>query len=258
MINSIMEVMKNPRLKVKRAEKHIASLITDSAALPNDLYEFTGGPARSKAILQNPDCYRLVYQPKEPINEYFGATVGDAVNNLREALDYWLNNAMAWRTRAPSKRHFPFAEKFDDLKSSRYYPSVERDFPELAAKISSDIKPCRDTHLHLWAVTSLCNGNKHNDFLPVASIANTSRFDASIGGRPSIINMAIEMNANNQIAIIHADEPIEVNNHVSLSAEITFPEGAIFENQPVIPTLTNMSKTVGETLDSLEAFLRSL
>lgn len=258
MISSITEVMKNPRLKVKRANKHIASLIADSAALPNELYEITNGPGRSIAVLRNPDRYELIYLPKEPVNEHFGAVMGDAVNNLREAMDYWLNNAIEWRTRKNIGGHFPFAREFKDLETSRHYPAVKRAFPELAATILGEIQPCRDTNLHLWAVTSLCNGNKHNDFLPVVIIGNIDKLSIRIVGGQTVSEASFAVDANDRKNLVRSDRPIEIDNNFRLAVDVMFPKGAIFEDQPVIPTLTNMSQAVSETLDSLEAFLRSL
>ena len=53
-------------------------------------------------LLADPDCFALTFRPKKSINEHFGAILGDAVNNLREALDYWMNNAV--RCVGPSQK----------------------------------------------------------------------------------------------------------------------------------------------------------
>ena len=258
MSNPVPEIMQNPRLKVKRANKHIASLLTDCAALPHDLYEIANGPARSIAVLRNPDCFDLSYRPKEPINEHFGAVVGDAVNNLREALDYWINNAVLWRTNVRGKLHFPFAEERKNLKTTRNYLLIERAFPELAAKILNEIEPCRDTNLYLWAVTSLCNKNKHNDFLPVVTIGITDNFFAETEGCNTFTGGIIKHDANNNCIFIRSGYPIKLKKDLRFSTEITFPKGAVFENQPVIPTLVNMAQVVSETLDVLEEFISTV
>ncbi len=91
---NVAAIMKSPRLKVKRANSHIDTIIRDSAPLTKKLYEITNVPARSIAVLSQPDCFHLTYRPKEPVTDHFGTIIGHAANNLREALDYWANAAL--------------------------------------------------------------------------------------------------------------------------------------------------------------------
>lgn len=252
------EISKGARLKVKRANEHIETLIQKSTPLSGDLYEITNGPARSIAILAKPDCFQLTYRPKQSITDFFSPIIGDAVNNLREAMDLWINAV----DRARSGRgnlHFPFSAEWKDLKAARTYGPVEKAFPELADFIFQDIKPCKDTNLELWAATSLCNHNKHNDFVPIVSLANLRDLNidigaGGIGGGMEGVN--IRADANNTLHIAEAHLPIFVKNDFRASIEITFPKGAVFENQPVIPTLAHMSQVISQTLDALDIFAR--
>lgn len=244
----------NAYLKVKRANEHIDTLLQRSSPLPNDLYEITNGPARSVVILINPDRFEFAYRPKELISEYFSPIIGDAVNNLREAMDLWINAV----DRARSGRgnlHFPFAAEWKDLEAAKTYEPIRKSFPELADFIVKDIKPCRDTNLNLWAATSLCNFNKHNDFLPNVSVVRVQGISAFVGTN-TIQDCSVRGNANRKIVMIAAGQPIIANNnHLRVTVDITFPKGAVFEDQPVIPTLTQMSQVVSETLGALDAFV---
>ncbi len=160
---NVAAIMKSPRLKVKRANSHIDAIIRDSAPLTKDLYEITSEPARSIAVLTQPDCFHLAYRPKEPVTDHFGTIIGDAVNNLREALDYWANAAL--RAIGENRKvHFPFSKEWKNLETSRHYLAIQKSFPDAAEFILKTIKPCWDTNRHLWASVSLCNFNKHNDF----------------------------------------------------------------------------------------------
>ncbi|WP_201414838.1 hypothetical protein [Mesorhizobium sp. J8] len=249
----LSEVMKNPRLKVKRAESHINALMRDSSPLSRDLYEIRNGLHRSHVLLAQPDCFALTFTPKEPIKEHFGAIMGDAVNNLREALDYWMNNAV--QCVGPAKKvHFPFAQERKDLETSPNYPAVHKAFPDAAKFIAKEIEPCRDTNLDLWAVTSLCNDNKHNDFLPTVTVMNIDNINLRAGGIV-MRNCGAGWDANGPMTVIQSGVPISMQNNFSTSVEIRFPQGAVFENQPVIPTLANMSKVVSQTLNALEKFI---
>ncbi|TAM58552.1 hypothetical protein EPN52_10765 [bacterium] len=249
-----MKATKSARLKVKRANSHIDTLIRESAPLSKDLYEIVNGPGRSLVVLANPDCFRLTYRPKQPISEYFQPIIGDAVNNVREAMDLWLNGALNALGKGRKLLHFPFAAEWKDLRTSSNYPPVEKAFPDLARFILTDIKPCRDTNLHLWAATSLCNLNKHNDFIPTVNVVSINNINVSTTG-VTMQDCAVGGDANRPIGIIQSANPITIENNFSVSVEITFPKDAVFEYQPVIPTLQNMSQVVLKTLDALDAFI---
>ncbi len=68
-----------------------------------------------------PNGFYLTYRPKEPITDHFGPIIGDCVNNLREAMDYWINAALT-ATGKPRKAHLPFSEKWKALKSPLISP----------------------------------------------------------------------------------------------------------------------------------------
>ena len=250
------DIFQNAQLKVKRAHSHIDTLIGETSPLSPKLYEFSVRRVRSVPFLAEPDKFDLGYWPKEPISEYFGAIIGDAVNNLREALDYWINAAVA--AIGPAKKlHFPFSAERKDLEASKHYLSVEKAFPDLANFISKKIEPCRDTNLHLWAASSLCNDNKHNDFVPVATVGIIQNVTAGPLENPGFMNRCGRRgDANGPLPLMRSDRPITVQNDFKTTVEIKFPKGAIFEDQPVIPTLLNMSQVVSETLGALTAFVR--
>jgi len=250
---NINTIMKGPRLKVRRADSHIAAIAREAFPLSKDLYEITNGPNRSAAPLARPDGFYLTYRPKEPITDHFCPIIGDAVNNLRESLDLWMN-AAAKVVGPPKKLHFPFSKEWKDLKASPNYPKVYKAFPDAADFIFNDIKPCRDTNLYLWAATSLCNDNKHNDFLPIITVTNIENINAKFG-QNSLQSVSMGGDANREIKMIRSRTLISVQNNFNTTVEISFPKGAIFENEPVIPTLKKMSEVVTETLDALERFL---
>lgn len=250
----IKAIMKGPRLKVERANSHIDAIVRDASPLSKDLYEVTNGPGRSLATLAKPDCFELACRPKKPITDHFSVIIGDAVNNLRESLDYWAN-AVVRVFDQPRKVYFPFSDKWEDLETSPNFRAIEKSFPDAAEFIRKQVKPCRDTNLHLWAATSLCNFNKHNDFVPIVTFAGVKNFNARFG-RSTIKNCNMSGYADRAFSIILAREPITLDNNFSTFVEITFPKGAIFEDQPVVPTLLEMSRIVSQTLDALEGFLR--
>ena len=249
----LKEVMESARLKVKAANRHIDQMVAHQAPLPEHLYTMRV-EHRTVAPLRVPDCDRVIYHPKEPISKYFGAAMGDAVNNLRESLDYWVRAAV--KCVGPGKQlHFPFSKERNFLAESNSFKQLEKTFPDLAAFIANKIEPCRDTNLYLWAATSLCNDNKHSDFIPVVTVSKVVGDELKIGGA-TISNFSAGGNANIPYGIVQVPFgrwPKETK--FTVSVELLFPKGAIFEYKPVGPTLRTMSEVVGKALDDLEGFI---
>lgn len=249
----LCDVMKSPRLKVKGADRHIDSLTEAAGALPKHLYEITNGPIRSHTLLAGPDKFAATYTPKEPIPEYFAQFVGDAVNNLRESLDVWMNKAV--QCVGSSRRvHFPFCEERKHLEVSRNYKPVLKDFPDAAKFISKNIQPCRDTNFDLWAVNRLSNLNKHNDFIPTATLVEMKNVNMVIGTN-RFFDLAIYGDASQRRHFVESRSPISMEENYDVVVEVKFPQGGVFEDQPIGPTLKKLSQLVSETLDALEEFI---
>ncbi|KAF0213680.1 MAG: hypothetical protein FD139_2388 [Methylocystaceae bacterium] len=204
--------------------------------------------------MANPDCFDLTYRPKEPISQHFGGIIGDAVNNMRESLDYWTTAVFSARGEDGKKPNFPFEGEGKDLETNPQYLAIKKTFPDLANFILKEVKPRKRDNFDLWAVTSLCNGNKHNDFLPVVSFTTINNINAKIGSN-TIKDCSVACNADSPHKLIRAHMPITIENKFSTSVEIKFPKGAVFEDQPVIPTLLNLSQVTTKTLDALDRFI---
>jgi hypothetical protein len=170
-------------------------------------------------------------------------------------MEYWLNDAVA-RVAGRKKLHFPFAEEWKDLKTSPNYPPLEKAFPDLVDFIWKDIQPCRDTNLHLWAATSLCNFNKHNDFVPITTVTSFENFYVRVG--TNVIKTAeIGWQADGPMTLVRSTQgPIAMEQNFQVTTDITFPKGAVFEDQPVIPTLLQMLRVVSKAVEALDKFLK--
>lgn len=250
----MQQVMESPRLKVKWANRHIDRIIASQAALPRELYDLRM-IHRTVAPLRYPDCDGLTYAPKESVSKHFGALMGDAVNNLRESMDVWMNLAMSC-IGASGKFYFPFSEERKDLESSKTFGPIKKSFPDAANFIAGKIEPCRDRNLDLWAATSLCNMNKHNDFIPTVVLSEIYGQEIRMGNT-TFNNLRISVNADKPIGLFKTGYGgFSIKDDLKISAEVTFPKGAIFEDKSVVPTLIQMSQVASKTLDALEAFIR--
>ena len=56
------------------------------------------------------------------------------------------------------------------------------------------------------------------------------------------------------LRMIASDTTFKITSHGKPTANILFPHGALFENQPVIPTLAHLGQFAAKAIQSLEAF----
>ena len=246
--------MESPRIKVERARKHIQELQDCYDCLPSVLYEVQIFDEKEVDPSSFSDRDVLLYRPLRSVSKYLGAVAGDAVNNLRESLDYWIR-ALARELALPNpgRLHFPFSEDSTKLKDSKYFPKVKKDLPLIAKFISDEIKPSRDTNLLLWAASSMCNDNKHNDFLPNVGATSFDSKSIWINGSPWKSSAFMEGPADMQQQLMIAPSgSIALFGTPSVAVEAFFPKDAIFEGEDVLSTLRRMAKRVEETLNVLE------
>jgi len=249
----IKKILADPRSKVKRAKRHLDTLVQQTSVVPKDLYVITNGPAYSCRALAEPDCFKLRLIPKEPIPEHCKAIIGDVINNLREALDFFMTRVMR-AGGSNSKVHFPFSQKWEELPSTAYWNKIERVAPNTAEFIKTSIRPAEDADSDLWRLNKLCVLNKHNDFAP--SIAKmTIKFNI-LTGRRAAAEATVEFESDDEAFIVTSNTKISIKNDAIVTCNVTFTEGSYFSGQPVIPTLLNLQKAVSETLNALEVFLR--
>lgn len=249
----MIKIDRKPLMKVERAKKHIAELETDTKSLPGHLYTVENLPHRSLVVLVSPDCYLLRYIPKESVRDHFGAIIGDTVNNLREALDYLCNNAV--EIIGERKRlNFPFAANRGDLLKSKSFLNLKRAFPELSVFIADEMRPTREENIDLWAITSLCNDNKHNDFIPMTSMVNVGAEKIVIGSS-SFENIGLGGDASSIINFIRSRTPIKVHGRLFVQCDLTFPIGAIFEGEMVITKLKQLVGVTESAIATISKFM---
>ena len=259
-------------LKVHRANTHIQYLrMAIEPFLTRELYNIqwidgTRYPSDIKINAFIPDgdftTRQLVYQPTCSISLNLALLLGDAVHNLRAALDI-AATTIVHKAGIPTKFiTFPFHEKRENLvpEQSSGLRAIQQALPDLdCIKFFVDwIKPYKDGNFPLWALTKLDKIDKHNMIIPTVAVTNI--LTPEISGLPTNVFIGYNQhvgNANQPIAIYsgHALKTAEAQNDFKVSVRVSFPEGDLFGNEPVIPTLINLSQSTLKTLDALSEFV---
>src|SRR5207244_3719580 len=98
---------------------------------------------------------RIVFRTKteKPIPPDFSLIIGDAVHNLRAALDLTLFPMACDRTRKPDRIQFPFARKLDGLKDAIDGGQVKFAGEKVVEAIRS-LKPYPDGNKELYGLNT--------------------------------------------------------------------------------------------------------
>jgi hypothetical protein len=246
--------MQGPRSKVQRAYRHIDEIKQRSAPLDRDLYEVSNRLEHASVIHLKATRYKLAFRPKQDIPEVFGGIIGDAVSNLRSSLDYLANGiARAWIP-SPPKIYFPLAKR-EYLVSHAGLTTIEQAIPGSKKLFLDEIRPEGGAYERLWNFNALRNDDQHNDFIPAVTVVEVANINARIG-TGIIRNLSSRFNAAHSHVFFDSHVPVATDDNFNTAIDVKFGQGTIFENEPVIPTLTQIAQMVGETLDWFEGLVR--
>nr|WHW29397.1 hypothetical protein [uncultured bacterium] len=257
---NIPEIVKGPNLKIQRAYRHIDEITSRSAPLDTSLYDIVLRDTYTSTIYSEADSVSVTFLPKEPISESFALIIGDTVHNLRSALDHLATEIVRCANVSDAFVHFPFAKKRDDIVTSTGFRSIQEALPNTDIKsfFLDDIQPYEGGNGDdLWAMNKLNNIDKHNFILPAISVTEICGINLCIGSN-TMTNLAVAGNANGPINILTFDKAVRdvtISKDFKTSVDIFFGQGGFFGDEPIIPTLLNLTERVAKTVNAVEALL---
>jgi hypothetical protein len=242
------------RLKIKRANQHIRELNdvlntymrSDFYSLAVELDAETG-----EEFL----CFRTIKQMPESVP----LIIGDAVHNLRTALDYLPCQIVRQAGGRTGYVKFPFRDTREELVAAVNGGEIKRAGTSVIATIIDEIKPYRQGgNGALCALHDLDITDKHFLLVPTMGIAALNYVDLEFGSvRMPFTIMMVEEGLKIRWAQIPG-YPIKVNYKGEPSFKINFREGQPFQFEPVIPTLHQLSQLVSGCVDAIAEAYASL
>lgn len=205
----------------------------------------------------------------EPIPSPIILSIGDAVHNMRCALDYTISEMLHWQN---ARITFPMHETRDELVSSfRTKPEIiagktkkaggnapiENAVPTIAALIIDEIKPYKAGNNLLWALGKIDNTDKHRLILPTVIPTSITCYNVTDDHGNTIGSISASVGPGGIATPFASLMPgnLKVERYGKPTAEILFNEVGIIEGLPLFPTLLNMHKIVTETIDRIIKFL---
>lgn len=160
----------SPWRKVARAKTHIADLKREIKTFEDSRpYE-----SFAETDLESPN--QLLHKIKlvSPLPDLLAEILGDAVNNLRESLDYaGYACAIASGKVKPTSAYFPFAGDVRDLESK--IGRNCKDLPQEITALFRSFQPYKGGNDLLWALNRIANANKHTILIPYGIVAERAK-----------------------------------------------------------------------------------
>jgi hypothetical protein len=262
------ELGRAPRLKLKRAKQHITDLSgqVDAFLAQNPFKLITVfEPAKNRVALRT--------KAKIPIPQEFSLIAGDAIHNLRSALDLLMYSFAKDRSPRIDKIAFPFPKTAQGLKDTIANAQVQFAGKKVVEAVTA-LKPYPNGNKILSGIHELDIRDKHRLLFLTRRVPKITADILGEGGLPFfgpgvlifqtpedqdllVVNDAWGSMAARMRAIIQHKGTWEEEAKFQPTLDITFAEGLpTFDVGPLVATLRVCADAVDEAITLLiEAFL---
>jgi hypothetical protein len=242
------QVFKGPKLKIERANKHIHDLgLLLDTFLKTNFYRI--------GIEKDPESgsNNLIFETTIPIPPEVALIIGDAVHNLRSALDLLACEIITRAGATPSKwTRFPFSNNRKELISTLKSGKIKIAGSWIIDLIINEIKPYKGGNEPLYALHNLDIMDKHKLLIPIAAITRLLGVNTEDDRGNRFHGMNFVIRQGGKINAISGGTNFKITNYGQPSFDIFFDKGQIFEGKPVFPTLHQLSQLVSGIVQAIE------
>ena len=245
-------ILSDSRAKIKRANKHIADLedcllaLHDSQTSAVEINKATGGE-----ILKHDFNVRLL--------EDMALILGDAVHNLKSALDYtWVATMERLKITVDSRTKFPIRETFDEVQAALHGRKIDTISPELWLLVLRVIQPYDGGNFALWPMHAMDIRDKHHLPIPVLTTGSIDGIEVEQEGATFTGFGVAPLTFQRPPYYIHLNPSIHVKNHGKVTADIGVQYGDAFYVPNISENIQSYSSTVLKIVELFEEFLEAL
>jgi len=259
--------MAGPRAKLERANRHLHEL---ERSLGGEFFTLAHS-THPYVVLAEDDhetgqvSYKLGKVP--PIPPEISAIAGDAVHNLRSALDLLMTQLILAAGETPGREYFPIAETPEKF--------VARCRAEIEGRITQDaldvLLACEayrgGTGDALWRVHKLDVEDKHRLLFVFGVVPRSQTLPMPVSDLPAGFREAILPLMRETFfrpadrSVLSEDDVIgtqdiasKAENELRFRLEVAFAEAEIVQGDPVHPTLLQLAAAVGAVVESFARF----
>lgn len=248
------------RLKLDRARQHIRELeqILERHAEMNP-YRLACEYKQAEAVVSDyvklpppPMAYHYRIETVCPLPHSVSLAFGDAIHNLRAALDAWAHGVIVGNAGDPNFTGFPFHEErqnFETALGNSKNPSSR--IPDAAKTALLDqVQPYRQgSGSELWHMNRLDVIDKHRRLLTTFEITGMKNF-AMPGLLKGLMGHVSNSNPDGHLAV--STSPIVPTDQTAFTFRVVIDEVDHFTGEDLIGTLCRLVKETEKALDILE------
>lgn len=246
------------RLKIERANHHISDLNTR-------LTQFQAKKPFETVIRYNPVAAEasLCRKVNQPIPDEFALIIGDAVHNLRAALDLIVFELIGGKAPKPKAVQFPFTKNVQTFKATCGQRQIDVAGKHIR-RVIDDLQPYPGGNDLLYGLHDLDIADKHQLLLPVASIFGLHANDmrrfgeafAFFEGEGEVHFANFESDVLVILSGVRFDGPVpirpfEERTEFQPPFSICFGPDQPFAARLVMPTLFSLSNEATRAVDAL-------
>lgn len=218
-----------PRQKLARAAQHIRSLEQATREyFETDWY--------SCDFARTPDGQYSLKVVVRGSPRDFGVIVGDAVHNLRAALDLLAVEIVARNGGNTKNVYFPFADTAENLEEMIKRRNFHRASAEDQAAVRQ-LEPFTGGNNLLRSLHDLDIQDKHHSLIPHAALMSSPKISVKMDGN------------GNPVGFAEGTLELEVDPDEKPVVKFTFPEDSVFANEEVVAVLWQLEQHVSEIVD---------
>ena len=250
-----------PRAKIERAKEHIEQFSAEWSTALRDVepyrYFSEDDPDTGDRV------YRVEVDDDTPaILQRLGLIIGDAVHNLRAALDLLAWQIVVANEGKPTRfTYFPIADSRKEFESGG--PKKVKGASEDAIELLWKIRPYKGGNVPLYRLHRLDIADKHRLLLTVGSAHLTTKVSYRLGSWQSgdihLTPRARTFPLKNKAELYRVPrafrQSAENQPEPEFIFEIAFGDGEIVKGEPVIPTLNALVGEVEQIIESYDVLL---
>jgi len=242
------EIFHGPRLKIERAKQHVSDL-------HSRLWAFAQTDFYSLIVERNPETGEqgLEFAVTKPVPEELALVMGDAIHNLKSALDFTVNEVVFRRLKLyDSHTRFPFRETAQKLESAVNGGLITQASKAVSNHIVNVIKPYKGGNDPLCALHDLNILDKHRLLLPVIQATTLLDVCAEDDRGNKMVDACLVITRNRAHTSFISDGNIKVTNKGKVIPLIFFERGLPLEGQSIIPALHQLTALVSGVIEGIE------
>jgi hypothetical protein len=244
------------RLKIKRAYKHVDELNTMLGAFAESNF-YAIKVEHDPKQRTNFVCFDIDITTF-PMTDA-ALTIGDALHNLRSALDHlWYQVVLDCGGTPTYWTSFPIRDAGDSVVNALNSALEKKQInTQVAELVMGSIKPYQGGNNLLYGLDQLNARNKHELLIPVLKLMQFSGVHLEDSEHRQVGASVYYMDESSRVRLRDADDRMmTLKDKGRAAATILFDVGTALWGEAIIPTLTKIAEEITRTIDAFEVLGR--